>query len=70
MPVIVVRNELLEKLKSNIEEVRARGGVVVFADARFCQQRQHAHHRDAACGRGDCKSSTPFRCSCWPITLR
>ncbi len=36
MPVIVVapNNELLEKLKSNIEEVRARGGLMyVFADA-------------------------------------
>ncbi|EKE83334.1 glutamine--fructose-6-phosphate transaminase (isomerizing) [Idiomarina xiamenensis] len=35
MPVIVVapNNELLEKLKSNIEEVRARGGIMyVFAD--------------------------------------
>lgn len=35
MPVIVVapNNELLEKLKSNIEEVRARGGqLYVFAD--------------------------------------
>ncbi|MBE1300868.1 MAG: glutamine--fructose-6-phosphate transaminase (isomerizing) [Alteromonadaceae bacterium] len=35
MPVIVVapNNELLEKLKSNVEEVRARGGVMyVFAD--------------------------------------
>jgi glucosamine--fructose-6-phosphate aminotransferase (isomerizing) len=35
MPVIVVApdNELLEKLKSNIEEVRARGGLMyVFAD--------------------------------------
>lgn len=35
MPVIVVAptNELLEKLKSNIEEVRARGGLLyVFAD--------------------------------------
>lgn len=35
MPVIVVapNNDLLEKLKSNIEEVRARGGVLyVFAD--------------------------------------
>lgn len=35
MPVIVVapNNELLEKLKSNIEEVRARGGLLyVFAD--------------------------------------
>ena len=35
MPVIVVapHNELLEKLKSNVEEVRARGGIMyVFAD--------------------------------------
>ncbi|MCK5819189.1 MAG: glutamine--fructose-6-phosphate transaminase (isomerizing) [Psychromonas sp.] len=35
MPVIVIapNNELLEKLKSNIEEVRARGGLMyVFAD--------------------------------------
>ena len=40
MPVIVVapNNELLEKLKSNVGEVRARGGIMyVFADkdARF-----------------------------------
>ncbi|MBX2880195.1 MAG: glutamine--fructose-6-phosphate transaminase (isomerizing) [Granulosicoccus sp.] len=37
MPVIVVapNNELLEKLKSNVEEVRARGGLMyVFADKR------------------------------------
>ena len=35
MPVVVIapNNELLEKLKSNIEEVRARGGLLyVFAD--------------------------------------
>jgi glucosamine--fructose-6-phosphate aminotransferase (isomerizing) len=35
MPIIVVapNNELLEKLKSNVEEVRARGGLLyVFAD--------------------------------------
>jgi glucosamine--fructose-6-phosphate aminotransferase (isomerizing) len=35
MPVIVVapNDELLEKLKSNVEEVRARGGIMyVFAD--------------------------------------
>ncbi len=35
MPVIVVapRNDLIEKLKSNVEEVRARGGLMyVFAD--------------------------------------
>ena len=37
MPIIVVapNNDLLEKLKSNIEEVRARGGLLyVFADER------------------------------------
>lgn len=37
MPVIAVapNNELLEKLKSNLEEVRARGGeLIVFADAK------------------------------------
>jgi glucosamine--fructose-6-phosphate aminotransferase (isomerizing) len=37
MPVVTVapNNELLEKLKSNLQEVRARGGeLVVFADAR------------------------------------
>ena len=36
MPVIVVapNDELLEKLKSNVEAVRARGGIMyVFADA-------------------------------------
>lgn len=36
MPVVAVapNNELLEKLKSNLEEVRARGGeLIVFADA-------------------------------------
>ena len=35
MPVVVIApsNELLEKLKSNVEEVRARGGLLyVFAD--------------------------------------
>jgi len=37
MPIIVVapNNELLEKLKSNVEEVRARGGILyVFADSQ------------------------------------
>src|SRR5690625_6823419 len=36
MPIIMVapNNDLLEKLKSNVEEVRARGGILyVFADA-------------------------------------
>ncbi len=34
MIVVAPNNELLEKLKSNVEEVRARGGLMyVFADA-------------------------------------
>lgn len=44
MPIIVVapNNELLEKLKSNVEEVRARGGILyVFAD-------QSAHFKSDA----------------------
>lgn len=39
MPIIVVapNNDLLEKLQSNVEEVRARGGILyVFADADAC----------------------------------
>jgi glucosamine--fructose-6-phosphate aminotransferase (isomerizing) len=38
MPVVVVapNNELLEKLRSNLQEVRARGGeLIVFADAKL-----------------------------------
>jgi glucosamine--fructose-6-phosphate aminotransferase (isomerizing) len=37
MPVVTVapNNELLEKLKSNLQEVRARGGqLIVFADEK------------------------------------
>lgn len=45
MPIIVVapNNDLLEKLKSNVEEVRARGGqLYVFADAA-CQFNSDEH---------------------------
>ena len=47
MPVIVVapNNELLEKLKSNMEEVRARGGqLYVFADADAGMQSEPGLH--------------------------
>jgi glucosamine--fructose-6-phosphate aminotransferase (isomerizing) len=75
MPVIVVapNNELLEKLKSNIEEVRARGGeLYVFADGdagfngsdnMHIIEMPHVEESIAL-------SSTPYRCSCWLITLR
>jgi glucosamine--fructose-6-phosphate aminotransferase (isomerizing) len=48
MPVIAVapNDHLLEKLKSNIEEVRARGGeLYVLADADVAQQVPHADGR-------------------------
>ena len=47
MPVIAVapNNELLEKLKSNLEEVRARGGeLYIFADARVEVGKQPGIH--------------------------
>ncbi len=55
MPVVAVapNNELLEKLKSNLQEVRARGGkLFVFADprGRHAQRGGHDGHRDARVG--------------------
>ena len=47
MPVISVapNNELLEKLKSNLEEVRARGGqLYIFADSRVAVTKQPDIH--------------------------
>jgi len=47
MPVIAVapNNELLEKLKSNLEEVRARGGeLYIFADSRVKVPKQAGFH--------------------------
>ncbi len=47
MPVVAVapNNELLEKLKSNLQEVQARGGqLFVFADAEVAMERGEAVH--------------------------
>lgn len=47
MPVIAVapNNDLLEKLKSNLEEVRARGGeLYIFADSRVAVPKQAGFH--------------------------
>ncbi len=75
MPVIVVapNNELLEKLKSNIEEVRARGGeLYVFADgeAGFNVAITCTSLRCRMWKRPSPLSSIRFRCSCWLITSR
>jgi glucosamine 6-phosphate synthetase-like amidotransferase/phosphosugar isomerase protein len=71
MPVIAVapNDALLEKLKSNLQEVRARGGeLFVFADAgseipsrRACTS--SACPSTTACSRRCCMSC---RCNCWP----
>ncbi|VVO08504.1 glutamine--fructose-6-phosphate transaminase (isomerizing) [Pseudomonas fluorescens] len=47
MPVVTVapNNELLEKLKSNLQEVRARGGeLIVFADEQACMTNGEGTH--------------------------
>jgi len=53
MPVVTVapNNELLEKLKSNLQEVRARGGQLIVFDrrkSRHDQRRRHPRHQHAA----------------------
>ncbi len=73
MIVVAPNNELLEKLKSNIEEVRARGGeLYVFADGEagfngsdnmHIIEMPHVEETIAL-------SSIRFRCSCWLITSR
>jgi glucosamine--fructose-6-phosphate aminotransferase (isomerizing) len=73
MPVVTVapNNELLEKLKSNLQEVRARGGeLIVFADEKAGMTNGEGTHvircrtSTTSCRR----SSTPSRCSCCRTT--
>jgi hypothetical protein len=75
MPVVVIapNDRLLEKVKSNMQEVRARGGeLFVFADQDSNFNEPEGVHvirtpRHAGCCRRSC---TPSRCSCWPTTPR
>jgi glucosamine--fructose-6-phosphate aminotransferase (isomerizing) len=65
MPVVVVapNDTLIEKLKSNLQEVRARGGeLFVFADRDT--------RIEAADGVHSRRSCTWCRCSCSPTTRR
>ena len=75
MPVMAVapNNDLLEKLKSNLMEVRARGGELY----RVRRSRMPASSRATACTviqmpkhvtDFQAPSSTPSRCSYWPTT--
>ena len=52
MPVVAIapKDALLDKLKSNLQEVRARGGeLYVLADAGFRGKRRHPRGPDARC---------------------
>jgi glucosamine--fructose-6-phosphate aminotransferase (isomerizing) len=74
MPVITVapNNDLLEKLKSNLMEVRARGGeLIVFADpesgitpSEGVTVIHHAQARELLPGA----HRVHVRCSCWRTT--
>jgi glucosamine--fructose-6-phosphate aminotransferase (isomerizing) len=73
MPVIAVapNNTLLEKLKSNLEEVRARGGeLFVFADNKV--EIANGDSRGAVISLIRCNSSprpsSPSCCNCSPTT--
>jgi glucosamine--fructose-6-phosphate aminotransferase (isomerizing) len=74
MPVIVVapNNELLEKLKSNVEEVRARGGIMyVFADknANFASDETMRVINVPHCESPIAPIISPYHCSYYRIML-
>ena len=75
MPVVTVapNDALLEKLKSNMQEVRARGGqVYVFADAEtriVSEEGIHVIRMPEHYGRFR-RFCTWCRCNCWRITRR
>jgi hypothetical protein len=73
MPVVAVapNNALLEKLKSNLEEVRARGGqLFVFADDQVSMQEEPGITVIRLPETDDLIDpwSSPSRCSCSPTT--
>ncbi len=74
MPVVTVapNDALLEKLKSNMQEVRARGGeLYVFADADTRIESGpgvHVIRMPEHYGALSARSCTSCRCSCWRIT--
>ena len=73
MPVIVVapNDELIDKLKSNMQEVRARGGeLYVLADADSQIHSEEGIHaiRMPSTTAHSAPSCTPYRCNCSPTT--
>ena len=77
VPVVVVAptDAIFDKIASNFEQVKARGGkLVLLSDAggqrpagRGMPRRRSACPRSIRWSR---RSSTPCRCSCWPTTRR
>ena len=77
VPVIVIApsDELFDKTASNMQEVVARGGQVIFLSdaARASSGSATSRRRRSSCRRSIRswrRSSTPSRCSCSPITSR
>jgi glucosamine--fructose-6-phosphate aminotransferase (isomerizing) len=75
MPVVVVapNDALIEKLKSNLQEVRARGGeLFVFADQDTrIEPADGINIVNLTTTPGCCRRSCTWcRCSCWRITRR
>ena len=75
VPVIVIApsDALFDKTASNMQEVMARGGRVIFlSDAEGIERLgDMAPRRPSSCRRSirsSRRSSTPFRCSCSPTT--
>ena len=68
MPVIAIapRDALLDKLKSNLQEVRARGGEL-YGRRRASERASSGASRARRSSR---RSSPPCRCSCLPTTPR
>ena len=73
MIAVAPNNDLLEKLKSNLQEVRARGGeLIVFADPEsgITERRVTVIEMPKHISISRRPWSIPCRCSCWRITLR
>ena len=72
MPVVAIapNDALLDKLKSNLQEVRARGGeLYVLADRRISRKATASTWCGCTMPRGfSPRSSAPCRCSCSPTT--
>ena len=76
VPVVVVAptDAIFDKIASNFEQVKARGGkLVLLSDPAGNARLGATRRRRSACPRSIRswrRSSTACRCSCWPTTRR